>query len=585
MTGFSRTVQSARSSVASRATTFVEGSHRPGTVSGPGYWFKLSHFRRDEDGAIVIFSVFMFLIIVFLGALGVDLMRFEMERSKLQSTLDRAVLAAADIDQSLDPKAVVNDYFTKSGLKGAVGDVTVTEGLGYRAVRATANKSIKTQLVHMFGIDTMSAPAAGAAEERVDAVEISLVLDISGSMANNGRMGNLRQAGYDFIDAIFDNSAENKVSMSIIPYNGQVNVGPDLISKYAVTDRHSQSYCIDLPTSVYTTAALSRSLTMPQHVFADTYNGSNTSDSYDTSEMTPSSSNRWCDTNPANRIRVHSNNVGHLKGHIQALEPVGATSIDAGMRWGAALLDPSARTVVSELVGEGKVIAPFSGRPLDYGDPEVLKIMVLMTDGEHWPNEYVNDGFRSGPSIVFRNSADDRYSIYHASRSGDSKYWVPHNSSWSQVPWGGSVTQSCTGWWWNRVCTTTLSNGTAVRLDWPQVWQQLRVSWVANQLYRRALGGTVTSWVNTIRTREGTVIGSGPHEVSMMNARLKNLCDKVKDEGVVIYTIAFEAPTVGKSLLRDCASSVSHAFDVKGLEIKSAFASIATSIRKLRLTQ
>lgn len=585
MTGFSRTVQIARSALASRTTKFVDGTHRPGTVRGRGYWFKLSHFRRDEDGAIVIFSVFMFLIIVFLGALGVDLMRFEMERSKLQSTLDRAVLAAADIDQSLNPKAVVNDYFTKSGLEGSVGDVKVTEGLGYRSVSATASKSIKTQLVHMFGFDTMSAPAAGAAEERVDAVEISLVLDISGSMANNGRIGNLRQAGYDFVDAIFDNSAENKVSMSIIPYNGQVNVGPDLISKYAVTDRHNQSYCVDLPTSVYTTAALSRTLTMPQHVFADTYNSSNTSNSYDTSNMSPSSSNRWCDPNPDNRVRVHSNNVGHLKGHIQALQPVGATSIDAGVRWGAALLDPSARGVVTELVGEGKVIAPFSGRPLDYGDPEVLKIMVLMTDGEHWPNEYVNDGFRSGPSDVFRNSSDSRYSIYHASKSGSSKYWVPHNSTWSQVPWGGSVNETCTGWWWNRVCTTTLSNGTAVRLDWPQVWQQLRVQWVANQLYRRALGGTVTEWVDTLRTREGTVIGSGPHEVSMMNTRLKNLCEKVKDEGVVIYTIAFEAPTIGANLLRDCASSVSHAFDVEGLEIKSAFASIATSIRKLRLTQ
>jgi len=324
---------------------------------------------------------------------------------------------------------------------------------------------------------------------------------------------------------------------------------------------------------------------MPQHVVADTYNLSNTSDSYDTSNMTPSIVNRWCDPNPDNRVRVHSNNVSQLKAHITALQPIGATSIDAGMRWGAAMLDPSARTIVSELVAEGKVITPFSGRPLDYSDAEVLKVMVLMTDGEHWPNEYVNSGYRSGPSIVFRNSGDNRYSIYHSGRSGTSKYWVPHNSTWSQVPWGGSVTTTCTGWWWNQTCTTTLSNGTAVRLDWPQVWQQLQMHWVANHLYRRALGGTVDGWVNTLRTREGALIGSGPHEVSVMNARLLNLCGKVKEQGVIIYTIAFEAPTIGGNLLRDCASSVSHAFDVNGIQIKSAFASIATSIRKLRLTQ
>lgn len=531
--------------------------------------WSLGRFRRAEDGSLVVFSVFMFLIILFLGALGVDLMRFEMERAKLQSTLDRAVLAAADIDQSLDPEAVVNDYFTKSGLGGSVTGVTVTQGLGYRSVSATARKSVSTQLVHMFGMDTLSAPASGAAEERVDAVEISLVLDVSGSMASNNRIVNLRRAGHEFIDAIFDNSAANKVSLSIVPYNGQVNIGPDLIDKYNITDRHTNTYCVDLPSSVYNSAALSPTLPMSQHVFADTYNSSNTSSSYSTTNMTPSSTNRWCDPNPANRIRVHNNNVTALKGFITALQPVGATSIDAGMRWGAALLDPSARSVVTQLISEGVVNAPFAGRPLAYDDPEVLKVLVLMTDGEHWPNEYVNDGFRAGPSPVWRNSSNGRLSIRHEV-SGSNKFYWPSNNSWQNRPEGAS---------------SATNMGTAVQLTWPEVWERARVAWVAHHLYRRALGGSVAYWVDTIRTREGTVIGSGPHEVSMMNNRLLNLCSKMKTEGVVIYTVAFEAPTAGRNLLRSCASSSNHAFDVDGLEISSAFASIATSIRKLRLTQ
>ena len=527
----------------------------------------------------------MFLMIVLLGALGVDMMRFEMERAKLQSTLDRAVLAAADIDQTMVPTDVVNEYFTKSGLGGTVTGVNVSQGLGYRSVTVTARKSINTQLIHMLGVETMSAPAAGAAEERVGSVEISLVLDVSGSMASNGKIGNLRTAGGQFIDAIFANTEQDKVSISIVPYNGQVNVGPDLINKYNITNRHNDSYCVDLPTSVYTSAALSRTLPMPQHVFADTYNSSNTSSSYSTSNMTPSSSNRWCDANPVNRIRVHNNNVLQLKGHIDSLQPVGATSIDAGMRWGSALLDPSARPVVTELVAENKVIAPFAGRPLAYNDPEVLKVIVLMTDGEHWPNEFINDGFRSGPSTIYRNTDDDRYSIFHAGVSGSKKFYIPHTNSWSAVPWGGSITQSCTGSGWRRVCTDVYSDGDAIRLNWETVWKELRVQWVANQLYRRALGGSLNSWIDMLRTREGTVIGSGPHEVSTMNNRLLNLCSRVKEQGVVIYTVAFEAPTIGRNLLRDCASSPNHAFDVDGLEIASAFSSIATSIRKLRLTQ
>jgi len=556
----------------------------------------IARFRREDDGAMVIFSVFLFMIILFVGALGVDLMRFEMERAKLQSTLDRAVLAAADIDQNLDPSFVVNEYFTKSGFPDSVTGVTVSEGLGYRSVSATARKQVSTHLLHMMGVDSLSAPAAGAAEERVDNVEISLVLDISGSMAFNNRMTNLRSAGRDFVDAIFENAAENKVSLSIVPYNGQVNVGPDLITKYNVTHRHNNSYCVDLPTSVYTTAALSRSLAIPQHAFADTYNGSSTGNSYTTNDMAPLTANRWCDPEPANRIRVHSNNVTQLKNQITALQPIGATSIDAGMRWGAALLDPSARSVVTELVSEGRVINAFNGRPLNYNDPEVLKVLVLMTDGEHWPNEFVNDGFRSGLSTIYRNSADGRYSVFHENRNDPAKYYSPHNNAWATFPWGGGTVQTCVPgpqvWHWlygwragPEVCTTSITNGTAVQLTWPQVWQQLRVQWVANQLYRRALGGTVTQYVNMFRTREGTLIGAGPHEVSTMDGRLLTLCDRVKEQGVVVYTVAFEAPVAGRNLVRQCASSSNHAFDVDGLDIRSAFSSIATSIRKLRLTQ
>lgn len=518
----------------------------------------------------MIFSVFMFVIIVFLGALGVDLMRFEMERAKLQSTLDRAVLAAADIDQNADPESVVNEYFTKSGLGESVTGVTVTEGLGYRAVSATARKSINTQLIHMFGVDTMSAPAAGTAEERVDNVEISLVLDISGSMAFNNRMDNLETAGLEFIDAIFGNSAQDKVSMSIVPYNGQVNIGPDLIDKYNITHRHNNSYCVDLPASVYNSTALSRTLPMPQNVFADTYNSSNTNNSYSTTAMAPHpTNNRWCHANPVNRVTVHSNNVVNLRTQIEGLTPLGATSIDAGMRWGAALLDPSARSVVSELVSEGRVIAPFEGRPLNYNDPEVLKVLVLMTDGEHWPNEYINEGFKSGISPVWRNNNNGRLSIRHDFQNGSWYYW-PANNSWQNRPEGAF---------------SATNMGNAVQLTWEEVWQTARVSWVAHHLYRRALGGSLNSWIDMIRTREGTVIGSGPHEVSTMNNRLLNLCNRVKEQGVVIYTVAFEAPAMGETLLRNCASSPNHAFDVEGLEIRSAFSSIATSIRKLRLTQ
>ncbi|MCX8955425.1 hypothetical protein OU790_18555, partial [Ruegeria sp. NA] len=74
-------------------------------------------------------------------------------------------------------------------------------------------------------------------------------------------------------------------------------------------------------------------------------------------------------------------------------------------------------------------------------------------------------------------------------------------------------------------------------------------------------------------------------ETSAKNQRTKHICDAAKDQGIIVYGIAFEAPRSGYRTLKDCASSDSHVYDVSGLNLEKAFESIASSIRKLRLTQ
>jgi len=547
---------------------------RPARVSRIGW--SLARFRREEDGSIVVFSIFMFLIIVTLGAVGIDFMRLEMERAKLQSTLDRAVLAAADMEQRRLPQAVIVDYFWRSGQISALDSMKVDEGPGFRSVAATASTTIDTQLIHMFGFDTLTAPAAGKAEESVSRIEISLVVDTSGSMADfvpsesKTKLELLKKASNEFVTTIFANSAANQASLSLVPYGGQVNIGPDLIDKYNITHRHNNSFCVDLPPSAYTSAALSRNLPMPQHAFADTNSFQWPQNFYQGDDLAP---RLWlCPSDPATRVRVHSGSATELKTAIDGLIAFGATSIDAGMRWGSALLDPSARGVVDDLVNQGVVSAPFRGRPADYAGGNTLKVLVLMTDGSHFQTSYINEAFKSGLSPIWRNSTDGRYSIYHPSAPGEAKYWEPMNGVFYHNMWGGWYEWDCS----SGACTRVIRTGTAVQLTWQEVWQQLRVQWVANQLYARALGGFWTNWLAMLRTEDAT---------NIMDARLLTLCNQVKAQGVVIYTIALQAPTAGRTLLRSCASSINHAFDVTGPQLSGAFSSIATSIRQLRLTQ
>ena len=64
----------------------------------------------------------------------------------------------------------------------------------------------------------------------------------------------------------------------------------------------------------------------------------------------------------------------------------------------------------------------------------------------------------------------------------------------------------------------------------------------------------------------------------------KALCDSIKAEDVVIFTIAFQAPTSGEEVLSYCASSGEHAFKAtNGAELTASYQSIATSISDLRI--
>jgi hypothetical protein len=72
---------------------------------------------------------------------------------------------------------------------------------------------------------------------------------------------------------------------------------------------------------------------------------------------------------------------------------------------------------------------------------------------------------------------------------------------------------------------------------------------------------------------------------SAKNTRTQAICTAAKEAGIIVFTIGFEAPYGGQEVLRQCASSDSHYYDVDGLEISDAFASIASAIRQLRLTE
>ena len=340
-------------------------------------------FARNEEGAMTYFAMFLLFMMLLVGGMGVDLMRNELERSKLQATLDRAILAAADLEQTLTPDGVVVDYFTKSGLSDRIPAITVTEDLTFRNVEAVAAATSPTRWMKFLGVDELPMRAFGAAEERVNAVEISLVVDISGSMRNNNKMANLQDAAKTFVDTVIIPDNEDLISMSLVPYTASTNPGEAIFDELNINRLHPFSSCVDFDEADFSTPgiSLSQNYIHMQHFEA--------SDADPGAITNPGCPGRIADANfgIADRgyeeIQAFSQNATALKDAIDQYTPRANTAIHIGMKWGVAMLDPSFRPINAALASSGESDSTFSNRPVAYNDPSTLKTVILMTDGEN----------------------------------------------------------------------------------------------------------------------------------------------------------------------------------------------------------
>ena len=517
-------------------------------------------FRDEESGVMVAFGVFLMLMILLIGGIGVDLMRFEHTRTALQNTLDRAVLAAADLDQELDPESVVRDYFDKSQLGDYLSSITVDQGLNYKEVSATAEFGMNTQFIHMVGVDTLEAPAAGTAKESIGKVEISLVLDVSGSMQWNNKLNNLKVAAKDFVDLVLDDTAPGEVSISLVPYAAQVSLGETMMNQYNVSNEHGYSYCVDFIADEFNNTQVLPTVPLQRSAHFDPWYYSNVWAAGVERNINGGEGllNPICPTDSSVDILPLSMDATALKSHINGLKAGGNTSIDLGMKWGTALLDPTSQPVVTGLISDDVVDPVMSGRPLAYDNGQNLKIAIVMTDGKNTNQYYMLPPYRSGHSDVWRH-VSGKYSVLH----GD-QYYYPHDGTWNDQPYKAAN-----------------SEGAMVhseRLTFQELHARGPLRWSALTQWSDILGSTAAE----AQWRWGIIEW---HNNYYKNQRLDRVCKAAKEQGIIIFTIAFEAPSDGQRVLENCASSDGHYFDADGIEIADAFVSIAASISKLRLVQ
>lgn len=382
-------------------------------------WFakEIKQFARAEDGVMLALVLVMLLMMFTVAGLGVDLMRTEMERTRLQQTVDSATLAAAHKDNTLQPKQVVMDYFAKANLASYIAedDITIGGTDGATSVRVDVTADVKTPFLKHLGFETFTVPARGRAEQAYGNSEVSLVLDISGSMDDNNRMTRLHTAAKEFVDTVITPDTSNRVSLSLIPYTGDVNVGSEIFSRLNVRQVHAYSYCVQfLPTDFSTTAV------SPDDHYLQGQHFSHTDRNFNYIS---------CPTQSYEQITPFSQNATALKSQINKLTGRERTSVHIGVKWGAALLDDTFAPVIDDLVDASIVDEAFRGRPSSFDSP-TMKVLVVMTDGEntqtnriknfaydtpdmraHWARHAMNDW----DNRIDSNIEDDLFEVFYTS--------------------------------------------------------------------------------------------------------------------------------------------------------------------------
>lgn len=197
--------------------------------------FKIIEFANNIKGSMALSAALLAIPLLILVGSSVDLVQVNSLRTELQNATDGAALAAARTSNS------VTDASKKAAYNVLIANLSVQK---YKDIEATLTESdtevghqlnysvyakYKTLFVGIFGVDTLDVSAKASAVSGTKGAEVVFVLDTTGSMAENGKMSQLKSSVNSALNGILNTSGQNinDVKVGVVPFNTQVRINPD----------------------------------------------------------------------------------------------------------------------------------------------------------------------------------------------------------------------------------------------------------------------------------------------------------------------------------------------------------------------
>jgi hypothetical protein len=352
----------------------------------------------------------------------------------------------------------------------------------------------------------------------------------------------LQEAAGNFIDELLTEEYEDQISMSLVAYSQQVNIGDAIFDQLTLTEGTTifenpddallpedertdnfytnMSRCVDFEDTEFTTTTFDTTRPYQQVEAFDHYSGSGTD--WLRRPLCPATVDGGMQT----QIIPLSQDGTALKNAINSYEPTTFTAIHLGMKWGVSLLDPSMRDLFETADG---IDPEFAGeRPSNYSANDegisTVKYVVLMTDGVNVAGKRLRRGTATG-----HDADEDFYST------------VTQRLIWSTYPHN---------YWESNYDDITDDYDNPFEID--------------------------NSW-----EREENDISYTSYTSGTANTQLDSICTAAKSQDITVFAIAMGS---GSSVMESCASSSAHYFTTQGDELTAIFAAIAEQITELRLS-
>jgi Flp pilus assembly protein TadG len=208
-----------------------------------------SFFGARDGNIAMLFGLTLPLFLLFTGG-AVDFSRYNAVRADLIESLDAAGLAIAQLDAANGPelrslteaertaylKEFGRDFFDENfSQAGAIDNLVVEFDINDLTITPRASGRLRTLLLGAFtalsgrnndftyiSVDSDTEITRAANGD----TEVALILDTTGSMANDNRIQDLRAAAREFVDVLVREDQTDYFSkVAVVPYGGSVRVG------------------------------------------------------------------------------------------------------------------------------------------------------------------------------------------------------------------------------------------------------------------------------------------------------------------------------------------------------------------------